>query len=57
MGAFDRFYNKKIDKKKLLKLIIIYMKKLKELSENEISASVNQLINACIENLIKTKNI
>lgn len=31
--------------------------KLKELSENEISASVNQLINACIENLIKTKNI
>ena len=31
--------------------------KLKELSENEISASINQLINACIENLIKTKNI
>ena len=56
MGAFDRFYNKKIDKKTIEIDNNIY-EKLKELSENEINASVNQLINACIENLIKTKNI
>ena len=57
MGTFDRFYNKENLIRKTIEIDNNLYEKLKELSENEISASINQLINACIENLIKTKNI
>lgn len=57
MGTFDRFWKKE----ELLKTTIVIdnslYEKLIELSDMKYQTSVNQLINACIEELIKTKNI
>lgn len=57
MGVFDRFYRKEKLVRKTIEIDNNLYEKLKELSDNEISASVNQLINACIEELIKKENI
>ena len=57
MGVFDRFYKKEKLVRKTIEIDNNLYEKLKELSDNEISASVNQLINACIEELIKKENI
>lgn len=57
MGAFDRFYKKEKLLRKTIEIDNSLYEQLKQLSENEISASVNQLINACIEELIKKENI
>ena len=48
MGVFDRFYNKEKLIRKTIEIDENLYEKLKEISDNEISASVNQLINACI---------
>ena len=57
MGAFDRFYKKEKLVRKTIEIDNKLYEKLKDLSDNEISASVNQLINACIEELIKKENL
>lgn len=57
MGVFDSFYKKEKLVRKTIEIDNNLYEKLKELSDNEISASVNQLINACIEELIKKENI
>ena len=57
MGIFDRFYKKEKLIKKTIEIDENLYEKLKEISDNEISASVNQLINACIERLILNENI
>ena len=57
MGVFDRFYKKEKLVRKTIEIDNNLYEKLKELFDNEISASVNQLINACIEELIKKENI
>ena len=57
MGVFDRFYNKEKLIRKTIEIDENLYEKLKEISDNEISASVNQLINACIEGLIIDENI
>ena len=57
MGAFSRFYKKEKLVKKTIEIDNNLYEQLKQLSDNEISASVNQLINACIEELIKKENI
>ena len=57
MGAFDRFYKKERLVRKTVEIDNNLYEQLRELSDNEISASVNQLINACIEELIKKENL
>lgn len=57
MEIFDRFYKKEKLIKKTIEIDENLYEKLKEISDNEISASVNQLINACIERLILNENI
>lgn len=57
MGAFDRFYKKEKLVRKTIEIDNNLYEQLKQLSDNEISASVNQLINACIEELIKKENL
>lgn len=57
MGVFDRFYKKERIVRKTVEIDNRLYEKLKEISKNEISASVNQLINACIEQLIEKENI
>ena len=57
MGAFDRFYKKEKLVRKTIEIDNNLYEQLKQLSDNEISASANQLINACIEELIKKENI
>lgn len=57
MGAFDRFWKKETLLKKTIEIDDILYEKLNELSTNVYQTSTNQLINACIEELLKTKNI
>ena len=57
MGVFDRFYKREKIRRKTVEIDDKLYEKLKEISKNEISASVNQLINACIEQLIEKENI
>ena len=57
MGAFDRFWLKEPLLKKTIVIDNSLYEKLNDLSENTYQTSTNQLINACIEELIKTKNI
>ena len=57
MGAFSRFYKKEKLVKKTIEIDNNLYEQLKQLSDNEISASVNKLINACIEKFIKKENI
>lgn len=57
MGAFDRFWRREALLKKTIEIDNSLYEKLEELSENIYQTSTNQLINACIEELIETKNI
>ncbi len=57
MGAFDRFWKRETLLKKTIEIDDNLYEKLNELSENVYQTSTNQLINACIEELLKTKNI
>lgn len=57
MGAFDRFWKREALLKKTIEIDNSLYEKLNELSEKEYQTSTNQLINACIEELIKTNNI
>lgn len=57
MGTFDRFWKKEELLKKTIVIDNSLYEKLIELSNTKYQTSVNQLINACIEELIKTKNI
>lgn len=57
MGAFDRFWKKDNLLKKTITIDNSLYEKLAEIAKNEYQASTNQLINGCIEELIKTKNI
>lgn len=57
MGAFERFW----EREELLKKNIVIENssyyELKKLAKKRYQTSANQLINACIEELIKTENI
>lgn len=57
MGAFDRFWTREKLVKKTIVIDNSLYEKLVELSENKYHTSVNQLINACIEELINSKNV
>lgn len=57
MGAFDRFWKKEALLKKTIEIDNTLYEELSELSNNIYQTSTNQLINACIEELLKTKNI
>lgn len=57
MGAFDRFWKRETLLKKTIEIDNTLYEKLNELSETVYQTSTNQLINASIEELIKTKNI
>lgn len=57
MGAFDRFWKREALLKKTIEIDNSLYEKLEELSENVYQTSTNQLINACIEELIETRNV
>ena len=57
MGAFERFWKKETLLKKTIEIDNSLYEELNELSSNEYQTSTNQLINACIEELLKTKNV
>ena len=57
MGVFDRFYEKETLVRKTIEIEDSLYSQLGELAKNKYDASVNMLINACIEELIKTENI
>lgn len=57
MGAFDRFWKRENLLKKTIEIEDNLYEKLNELSENVYQTSTNQLINGCIEELLKTKNV
>lgn len=57
MGAFDRFWKREALLKKTIEIDNSLYEKLEELSENVYQTSTNQLINACIEELIQTRNV
>lgn len=57
MGAFDRFWKKGNLLKKTIVIDNTFYEKLKELSKTKYQTSTNQLINACIEELIQTRHI
>ena len=57
MGAFDRFWKRETLLKKTIEIDNSLYEKLEELSKNVYQTSTNQLINACIEEIIETKNI
>ena len=57
MGAFDRFWSKEPLLKKTIVIDNSLYEELNELAKTKYQTSTNQLINACIEELLKTKNI
>lgn len=57
MGAFDRFWKREELLKKTIVIDNTLYERLNELSAMEYQTSTNQLINACIEELIKNKNV
>lgn len=57
MGAFERFWKKENILKKTIVIDNTLYEKLNELANTKYQASTNQLINGCIEELIKTENI
>lgn len=57
MGAFDRFWRKEPLTKKTIEIDSDIYDKITELSENKYDASASKLINAAIEELIKTEEI
>lgn len=57
MGAFDRFYKKEPLIRKTIEIDDSLYNQLGELAKNKYDTSVNMLINASIEELIKTEDI
>lgn len=57
MGAFDRFWEKGNLLKKTIVINNTFYEKLNELAKTKYQTSTNQLINACIEELLRTKKI
>lgn len=57
MGAFDRFFSKEKLIRKTIEIDNKLYDKLRELSDTKYDASVNKLINASIEELVKTEDI
>ena len=57
MGAFDRFWKRDKLLKKTIEIDNSLYEKLNELSKTIYHTSTNQLINACIEELLDTRNI
>lgn len=57
MGTFDRFWKRDKLLKKTIDIDNSLYEKLNELSKTVYHTSTNQLINACIEELLNTKNV
>lgn len=57
MGTFDRFWKRDKLLKKTIDIDNTLYEKLNELSRTVYHTSTNQLINACIEELLNTRNI
>lgn len=57
MGAFYRFWKREPLLKKTIEIDDDLYEKIEELSKTTYHTSKNQLINGCIEELIKTKNV
>ena len=57
MGAFDRFWERDNLLRKTMVIDNSLYEKLNEIAKNKYQTSTNQLINGCIEELIKTKKI
>lgn len=57
MGVFDRFFSKEKLIRKTIEIDNNLYEELRKISDNKYDASVNKLINASIEELIKTENI
>ena len=57
MGAFDRFWKRDKLLKKTMVIENDLYEKLNELADDIYQTSTNQLINACIEEIIRTKDI
>lgn len=57
MGTFDRFWKRDKLLKKTIDIDNTLYEKLNELSKTVYHTSTNQLINACIEELLNTKDI
>ena len=57
MGAFDRFWKREALLKKTIEIDNTLYEKLNELSSKVYQTSTNQLINASIEELLRSKNI
>ena len=57
MGAFDRFWKRDNLLKKTIVIDNSLYEKLNEMADKVYQTSTNKLINACIEELIKTKNV
>lgn len=57
MGAFERFWEKESLLKKTIVIEDSLYERLKELADKNYQTSVNQLINGCIEELIKTQKV
>ena len=57
MSAFYRFYKKEKLISKTLEIDEILYYELEKLSKNVYDASISKLVNAAIENIIKTENI
>lgn len=57
MGAFDRFWDRDELMKKTIQIDNTLYERLDKLATEKYHTSKNKLINACIEELIKTENI
>lgn len=57
MGAFDRFWKRDKLLKKTIEIDNSLYERLNELSKTVYHTSTNQLINACIEELLNTKDV
>lgn len=57
MGAFDRFWKKGNLLKKTIVIDNTFYEKLNELAKTRYQTSANQLINGCIEELLRTKKV
>lgn len=57
MGAFDKFWKREELLKKTIEIDNSLYEELNKLSKTTYQTSTNQLINACIEELIKTNNV
>lgn len=57
MGAFNRFWKREELLKKTIEIDNSLYEELNRLSKEVYQTSTNQLINACIEELVKTRNV